>query len=168
MKPKENLSLPARIFEEWRRLTSYEILFFFLFLRILRLYTTLRVMTDLNFSIRTCPSLAFALYLSLSAGSRRCHCYNYDFWAPPPTKFFYNCQVQSLNMYIISFNLSSLSKSSNIAKPSEFRKRSCKDFRAPVSNIGWKQNRLRSNYVDICSHEVRAFVSSTTEQMGQG
>lgn len=42
-------------------------------------------------------------------------------------------------MYIISFNLFSLSKSSNIAKPSEFLKRSCKDFRAFVSNIGLKQ-----------------------------
>lgn len=77
--------------------------------------------------------------------------------------------IAKFNLRIcIFFHSSSLPKSSNIGKLSEFRKRSRKAFRAALSNIALEQQTFHSNYVDICSHEVRAFVSSATEQIGEG
>lgn len=40
-------------------------------------------MTDLQFLYVHALARLLALYLSIYAWSRRCHCYNYDFWVLP-------------------------------------------------------------------------------------
>ena len=40
-------------------------------------------MTDLKYLYVHAIAWLFALYSFISAWSRRCHCYNYDFWVLP-------------------------------------------------------------------------------------
>ena len=69
------------------KVSSYTIsgylFFFFPFKFNVYIQPSLWVMTDLKLLYVHSLAWLFALYLSISAWSRRRHCYNYDFWVFP-------------------------------------------------------------------------------------